>query len=55
METKDYDRSRRDVLKLTIAAAVAVALGHREAYAATRATSRLFATEVGTGKTPSRF
>lgn len=50
MKTKDYDNSRRDLLKLAGAAAVAVTAGHPQAHAAAPATSALFATEAGTGK-----
>ena len=50
METRQYDQSRRDMLKLASAAAVTVTMGHREAHAATQVTPTLFATEVGTGK-----
>ena len=51
METKRHDPSRRGMLKLASAAAVAIITqGHRRAYAATRSTAKLFTTEVGAGK-----
>jgi pimeloyl-ACP methyl ester carboxylesterase len=50
METNQHDLSRRGVLTLAGAAAVAITQGHSGAFAATRPTAKLFATEVGTGK-----
>jgi pimeloyl-ACP methyl ester carboxylesterase len=52
METKQHDQSRRSMLKLVGATAVASALPHRKAFAsaATPSTARLFATDVGTGR-----
>jgi pimeloyl-ACP methyl ester carboxylesterase len=50
METKQHDLSRRGMLKLAGAAAVAITEGHAGSCAATKSTAKLFATEVGTGK-----
>jgi pimeloyl-ACP methyl ester carboxylesterase len=49
-EMNQHDLSRRGVLTLVGAAAVAITQGQSGAYAATRSTAKLFATEVGTGK-----
>ena len=45
-----HDLSRRGVLTLVGAAAVAITKGQSGVYAATQSTAKLFATEVGTGK-----
>ena len=50
MDTNQSGFSRRGVLTFAGAAAVALTLGRSGAYAATRPTAKLFATEVGTGK-----
>jgi pimeloyl-ACP methyl ester carboxylesterase len=50
MEAKRYDLSRRGMLALAGAAAVASAPGYGGARAATGPTAKLFATEAGTGR-----
>jgi pimeloyl-ACP methyl ester carboxylesterase len=50
METKQHELSRRGMLVLAGAAAAAITQGNGMAYAATRSTAKLFATEAGTGK-----
>jgi pimeloyl-ACP methyl ester carboxylesterase len=50
MEAKRRDLSRRGMLTLAGAAAVAITQGHGGAHAATGPTAKLFATEAGTGK-----
>ncbi|WP_026871768.1 alpha/beta fold hydrolase [Inquilinus limosus] len=50
MEARRYDLSRRGMLTLAGAAAVAGTQGHGRAYAAVGSTAKLFATEAGTGK-----
>ena len=50
METKQHDLTRRGMLTLASAAAVAITQGHGGANASTRSTAKLFATEAGTGK-----
>jgi pimeloyl-ACP methyl ester carboxylesterase len=50
METKQHELSRRGTLVLAGAAAAAITHGNGMAYAATRSTAKLFATEAGTGK-----
>jgi pimeloyl-ACP methyl ester carboxylesterase len=50
METEQNDLSRPDILEIAGAAALALTPARRMAYAATRSTAKLFATEVGKGK-----
>jgi pimeloyl-ACP methyl ester carboxylesterase len=50
MVTKQHDLSRRGMLTLASAAAVAITQGHGGANASTKSTAKLFATEAGTGK-----
>jgi pimeloyl-ACP methyl ester carboxylesterase len=49
-EMNQHDLSRRGVLTLVGAAAVAITQGQSGAHAATRSTTKLFATKAGTGK-----
>ncbi|MEM5298165.1 alpha/beta hydrolase [Burkholderia sp. JPY481] len=50
MEIKLRELSRRDMLKVAGAAAIAATLGNHEAFAATKPLATLFATEAGTGR-----
>ncbi|MFP3582621.1 alpha/beta hydrolase [Paraburkholderia sp. SIMBA_055] len=50
MKMMEHELSRRDMLKVAGAAAIATTLGNHEAFAATKSPATLFATEVGTGK-----